>query len=116
MAIYWTEYKGKQIFVADYRKLPESEMLDQIKEVVRQVTEHEGKLLIFTRMEGCMPSSEFLEFTTKNAKYVLPKFEKYAVTGMSGLKKIFMNSFALLTNSNHRSFDSEIEALEYLVS
>jgi len=116
MPNYWIEHKEKKILVTDFRNLTDEEMLKDIQDSVPLITGHEGNLLVLCRLENCLLSPEFMEFAKKNSFLVEPKFEKYAVTGMNGLKKILLNSYSILTNSKNKAFNSETEALEYLVS
>lgn len=116
MANYWIDHKGKQILVTDFRNLSPEEMLENIRNSIPVITGHEGNLLVFCRLENCLLMPEFMEFAKKHSKEVEPKFDKYAVTGMNGLKKILLNSYSLFTNSKNKAFSTELEALDYLVS
>ncbi len=113
----WKVYKGQRYFLADYSgfgsnfeslKL-EVEAADAI--LVKEPTDSVRVLLDFRGTVGSMEVvNYFKDSSTRTRKYVI----KNAVLGISGVRKILLESVSRITGHVALAFEDENKALEWL--
>ena len=117
MPISWIEYKGKKILYADYRNLKSEDlMLANLDEELKFYEKTNGKILSLNDYRDTYISKEFMNKVTEAGKKFKGIHEKSAILGITGIKKILLNSYSVLTGDPTRSFDEEEKAKEYLAS
>jgi len=116
MPVSWIQYQGKQILYADYRNLKSEElMLANLKEELK-FYENATELLCLNDYRDTYISKTFMNKVSEAGKKYKHVHTRSAILGITGLKKIFLNSYAAITGDALRSFDDETKAKEYLVS
>ncbi len=112
----WLTYKDKQIYFQDYRNLRG----DEIARLIPAFTEVELNLV----KEGSVQLLDFTNsFATKEAITALSNvanltkhlYEKTAVLGITGIKKILLNAVNKVTNLGAKAFINLEEAQEWLI-
>jgi hypothetical protein len=117
MANKWIEHQGKKILHNDYRGTKtEQGMLQILADTSTILTASPTKVLMLTDFTGTSVSPEYMNQVKKLGKEVMNfKVEKGAVLGITGLKKILMDSFLAFTGATYmKTFDSEAEAFKWL--
>ena len=111
-------YKGQDIVYADHRKLNGSDLLENLKKANKILGDYKGdKLLLLADFNETVVDNDIMEYLRSDeTKEVNKRVTKTAVLGIAGIKKIFLNSFNIITGNKARAFDNEIDAKEYLVS
>ncbi len=116
MPVQWIDYKGHKILYADYRGLvSEEKMLENLKaeeEFYRTIT---TKVLSLNDYRDTYVSNNFINKVTELGKINKDKNLRSAILGISGMKKLLLNTFSMVSGMPVRSFDSETDAKEYLV-
>lgn len=113
----WVEHKGKKILYNDYRNLAGDEMLKPIKEIGDIMTNlGEKDLLILLDFRDSFANKANLEILRKAGERNKKLYKKTAVLGIIGIKKVFLEMINKLTNIGAKSFDSEEDAKDWLVS
>jgi len=119
MPAKWMNSKGKRILYVDFRKLSSQEILLQMKESDDMVVASPTKVLYLGNIEGAAVTREVMGQLRQYAdKSVRKKFEKLAVVGVSGVKKVFFDAFVTMLDKSGvqvKSFRTEEEALKWLV-
>ncbi len=117
MSVHWIDYKGKKILYVDYRgQRSNEEHFQTLEEQAKILSSMETRCLILTNYEGTRATPEYMNRVKQLGQEVFdPKVERAAVLGITGLKEILLRAYIALTKQNVRPFDSEVEALEWLV-
>ena len=110
----WRSFNGKQYLFIDHGGT-EDETLQNIAKVIDLVMKSGKKdLLILADTEKSYGTSKVLEAVNNLGKTLKPYTKRWAVTGVTGVKKILLKTFNTLTGGIAIPFDSEKQALEYL--
>jgi hypothetical protein len=117
MNISYIQYKGKKIQYIDYthckNHMEMIKVLDELRLEYEKTTELFISLADFT---GTYGSSEFLNEANRLAKdHSDKRMIKSAVLGVTGIKKILLNTYNMFLKNKMVPFDTKEEALEYLV-
>jgi len=119
MPAKWMDHKGKSILYADFRKLSSEEILLLMKKSDEMVVASPTKILYLGNIEDAAVSREVMGQLRQYAdKSVRKKFEKLAVVGVAGVKKVFFDAFVAMMDKSTvqvKSFRTEEEALKWLV-
>jgi hypothetical protein len=119
MPAKWVEHKGKKILYVDFRKLNSSEILKLMKESDDMVLASPTKVLYLGNIEDAAVTREVMGQLRQYAdKSVRKRFEKLAVVGVTGVKKVFFDAFVAMMDKSSvqvRSFKTEEDALKWLV-
>lgn len=110
------QHEGKTIFRMDFTN---SNNLQEIQEVIKQSIGYirrqpAGSVLTITKVEGMHFSNEIKEAFGEFIKGNKPFVKSGAVVGLNGLQKIVYNGLMKVTGRDIRSFDTEIEARNWL--
>ncbi len=117
MPVQWIEYKGHKILYADYRGLvSEDKMLENLKAEEEFYKTISSKILSLNDYRDTYVSNNFINKVTELGKINKDKNLKSAILGISGVKKLLLNTFSTISGMPVRSFSDETEAKEYLVS
>lgn len=119
MPAKWMECRGKRILYVDFRNLSSQEILPLMKESDDMVVSSPGRVLYLGNIEDATVSREVMAQLRQYAdKSVRKKFEKLAVVGVTGVKKVFFDAFVTMLDKSSvqvKSFKTEDEALKWLV-
>ena len=115
------EYKGKQIYYVDYSNIKTSEeFLAIIKSTnaFREKLKHGGMkdLLMLVNISGSFVYGDVLVEIKKAASLTKELIAKEAIVGITGSKKILLKVLQSFARMDFKIFDTEEEAMEWLVS
>lgn len=107
--------QGKSIIVVDYAGCKEDEML-ALAVLAKEAVKAEGTLkLVISRYSNMYITPRFIRFFENETNEVKPFLKKNALIGLNEPKKIILKAFNFFMGTDFRAFDSEKEALEFLV-
>jgi hypothetical protein len=119
MPAKWMDCKGKRILYVDFRNLSSKEILSLMRESDDMVLSSPSKVLYLGNIENAAVSREVMGQLKQYAgKTVRKKFEKLAVVGVAGVKKVFLDAFVAMLDKSSvqvKPFKTEDEALKWLV-
>jgi len=121
MSVQWIEHKGKRILYSDHRGQTPHQITEGAElsaKLAREVLEPE-KILFLTDLEGAVVDIVTLAKIKQLGKEVYePKCEKTAIVGIHGLNHMLLSAYNRVTGAgeNQKLFDTQEEALEWLVS
>ena len=118
MPAKWIEHKGKRILYVDFRKLDPKAVLLLMRQSDDMVLASPTKVLYLGNIEDATVSREVMGQLRQYAdKSVRKKFERLAVVGVTGVKKVFFDAFVAMLDKSGvqvKSFRTEEEALKWL--
>ncbi len=119
MPAAWMDHKGKRILYVDFRNLSSQEILQLMKVSDDMVLASPSKVLYLGNIENAAVSREVMSRLRQYAdKSVRKKFERLAVVGVAGVKRVFFDAFVAMLDKSGvqvKSFRTEDEAKEWLV-
>ena len=119
MPAKWMDCKGKRVLYVDFRKLTSGEILKLMKESDDMVLASSTKVLYLGNIEDAAVTREVMGQLRQYAdKSVRKRFEKLAVVGVTGVKKVFFDAFVAMMDRSSvqvKSFKTEEDALKWLV-
>ncbi len=119
MSIKWIDYKGKKILYVDFRRLSADQVLRQMRKSDDMARAARAKVLYLGNIEDAGVSGDVMGELRQYAEgTVRRKFEKLAVVGVAGAKKVSLDAFVSMVERSLvqvRSFATEAEGLEWLV-
>jgi hypothetical protein len=114
----WIEHQDKRILFVDYRgqETPEA-MIHVLEEEISVDAASPTKVLVLANFEGTSGSVEYMARVKKAGKEIRnQKVQKTALLGITGLKVVLLDGYIRFTGDEHiRAFDTEAEALDWLV-
>ena len=118
MGVKMIVHKGRTIVFTDYRGLTKTEQQVQLlEELIKTLKMSSTSLSILSNFEGISIGPEFMNRGKAMGKEYETKIKRQAFLGVTGLKKILFQSFVTFTGAKEiKSFDSETEAMDWLVS
>jgi hypothetical protein len=114
MNVNWITYNNKRILRVDYRGLTHEEMIKQLEfesELILSETKPVLYLGIFTDVDA---NGDFLRRANELGKRTERRTQKSAILGITGIKKIALKTYKVITGADMTPFDNEQDALEYL--
>lgn len=111
-------HKGIRLLFADYTGLHGDELLNTIKQATQMMLDHqEGDLLFLGDFSNTYVDDTIMAYLQNDeSKRAAKKSKKIAVTGITGLKKLFMNMYNTVTGGGARAFENQTAAKDYLIS
>ncbi|GCC52855.1 hypothetical protein SanaruYs_30940 [Chryseotalea sanaruensis] len=107
--------QGHSIIVVDYAGCKEDEML-ALAALAKEAVKADGTLkLVISRYSNMYITPRFVRFFENETNEVKPFLKKNALIGLNEPKKIIVKAFNFFMGTDFRAFDSEKEALEFLV-
>jgi hypothetical protein len=118
MPATWITHEGKRILCTDFRDCKSEAEIEAVFETaVQMVLASPEAVLVMNNFEGVAPSLSFLRTLRTRGVDYKHKVRAKAVLGVSDdNKKTVINTYSVLAGINARVFDTEAEALAYLVS
>ena len=118
MPAKWMDCKGKSILYVDFRNLSSEDILLLMKKSDEMVLASPTKVLYLGNIEGAAVSREVMGQLRQYAdKSVRKKFERLAVVGVTGVKRVFFDAFVVMLDKSEvqvKSFKTEDDALKWL--
>jgi hypothetical protein len=111
-------YAGREILFADHVGLRGEALLQSLQQATQKAIEApQNDLLLLADYTDTYVNDEIMAYLTgEESKQVAKKARKIAVVGVTGIKKIFLNTYNLVTGSGTRAFNDLESAKQYLVS
>jgi hypothetical protein len=117
MSVEWIEHKGKRILYVDYSGMQEEEGIKNLEtqaDLMRTLTE---SVLVLANYQGTYATPTFMKYVqTLGREVIEPKTKKGALIGITGIKKLLLNTYNMVTGGSLKAFPDRESALEYLVS
>ena len=116
--ISWIEHNGKKVLLIDYSQCKDKwEMIELVKASVEFYESEPDKVCTLSDFNNVTGSQEYMAEVKRLGKEVFDsKTEKGAVIGITGLKKVFLSGYNLITKQKIVPFDTKDQALTYLTS
>lgn len=110
-------FQGKEIIYLDYRGQSEQQMIGYLKEAEKTILEDNKPYLTLTNISDAFATKGFLKQAGRLGENTGHLTIKGAIVGLNGGKKVLLKVFNRLFAGKKglQPFDSEKEALEYLV-
>jgi hypothetical protein len=113
----WITYKGRTILFADYTGLRDHEIVKMMQTANRMIGEADGSVLVLSDFSGTYATDEIVKYLqSEDSKQAAKKLKKNAVVGVTGIKKLFLNMYNMVTGGGAKPFDDLESAQEYLIS
>ncbi len=113
----WITYKGHDILFTDYTGLRDNDIIKMMQTANRTIIEAHDNVLGLADFSGTYATDEIVQYLqSEDSKQAAKKLEKNAVVGVTGIKKMFLNLYNMVTGGGAKPFDDLTSAKEYLVS
>lgn len=113
----WITYKGHNILFTDYKGLRGNEIVEMLHTANTIILEAEDSVLGLADFTGTYATDEIVAYLQcEETKQAAKKLRKNAVVGVTGIKKIFLNMYNIVTGGGAKPFDDLESAKEYLIS
>jgi hypothetical protein len=112
-------YQGQEIVYTDYKMKSPEEMLIVLEESIVFAKRIEAKgeqYLYLVDLTNVPITKEFGEKLMEGGKSHVNNVKRSAILGITGIKRMFFESYLFFSKSNMHSFQDKIKALNYLVS
>ena len=114
----WIEYQGKQIFHIDLSGFQSD--VDAFEQELREasaitVSQPENSVLVLSDLRDTVISTQILMLTTESSSKTTKYVRKTAIVGIERVRRYFMDTISALTGQKFSAFDTEEEALDWLV-
>jgi len=119
----WAEYGDKQILYIDLSNFKddikgfEAEITTAIKTLGQRMYEQpSGSVLVLVDLSNTTLSQSANHFLSEAIKDTKKYVKRTAVVGMTGIRKMFLDYFAMLANSDTGSFTDIDSAIKWLLA
>jgi hypothetical protein len=117
MGIKNVVYHGKMVIVTDYRGLKEAEQLKALEQLAQIGKMSSTSIPFLNNFEGTSIGSEYVNQVKALGKECQDRKNRQALLGITGLKSILLQAYITLSGQKEiKTFDNEIEAMNWLVS
>jgi len=117
--IYWQTYKGKRVLRISYAGLGGEDGEEYAISILNYVHEFVLKagnnLLILVDLKDAYATTKIIQMMKGNIASEKPLIKKEAVLGLNKAKMILLKAVSLFTNVGLTAFDTETEALDWLI-
>jgi hypothetical protein len=117
MSFSFINYKNKKILYIDYTQCKTAQdTVNVIEEVRKEYLRTSEKYIALSDFTNAPVNNEYMDLVKKYTKELFDERTiKRASIGITGMKKILLNTFNLFSKKKMFTFDTKEEALEYLV-
>jgi hypothetical protein len=121
MGVEWIDHNGKRILLIDHRGLEPEAVIKNIELAAAMVGEvpSPARIRYLANFEGATVNAAVMACLKKVGQEVFePITDKSAVIGVTGIRNILLAAYNRVTGagSHQKLFDSQEEALDWLVS
>ncbi|MCU0383214.1 MAG: hypothetical protein MUF68_04035 [Cyclobacteriaceae bacterium] len=106
----------KTILVVDYAGCKEEEMLELAAKAKALIITGEKDKLVISRYSNMYITPRFVRFFENETNEVKPYLLRNALIGLNEPKKLILKAFNFFMGTDFRAFDTEKEALEFLIA
>lgn len=107
---------GREIWRIDYYGLPPSEMITLVdKSITRALQETEWIYVMSVFDERNFTTPAVVRKFEEVDRLAGARIRKQAVVGLTPIKKVILSGFNLVTGRDYRAFDSESDAIAFLI-
>ena len=112
------EHKGKRVLLLDYAGVRDpAEAVQSVHRSIEFIaTQPKNSLLVMTVVRDARYNAAVLQAMKELAAHNAPYVKASAVVGMSGLHRVAYQAVLVFSKRNIKTFDSEAEALDWLVT
>ena len=114
MPITWETSNNRKYLYLNYEGHTPAELLDLIDIQVKEIQDCKDQVFVLSNVTNTTLSPEFMKKAKEEGKKHVAKVEKSAIFGVTGLKKILVQSYITFTGSKFKVFGTKEEALSYL--
>ena len=107
--------QGHAIIVVDYAGCKEEEMLSLAARAKEAIKVDDSPKLVISRYSNMYITPRFVRFFENETNEVKPFLKKNALIGLNEPKKVILKAFNFFMGTDFRAFDTEKEALEFLM-
>ncbi len=118
MSVEITTYKEREIVTASFSMEFQEKMEDTLAQIVEVVTPYEmrkEKYLFLLDVTNVPMTKDFAGKLMQVAKEHAQLVDKSAIVGVTGIKRLFFETYLLFGNSRMQAFSGRDEAFGYLV-
>ena len=113
----WMTYKGQDILFTDYTGLQGHEIVKMMQTANRIIIEADDSVLGLADFSGTYATDEIVAYLqSEDSKQAAKNLKKNAVIGVTGIKKMFLNLYNMVTGGGAKPFEDLASAKEYLIS
>lgn len=118
MSIQWIEHRGKRILRSDHSGLKSDALIESEKQALAMMRDESGKVLVLNIYSGAFGDLEYMQKIKELGNEIEERTERNAIIGVRGVQLILLQAYNRVTgvSENQRLFDTEEEALVWLVS
>lgn len=114
----WTTWKGQRVLYCDFSGFKSD--VDSLKREVDAadqeiIKEPKGSVLLMADLRNTVASGQVVEMFKHSAVLTNPYVKKQAVIGVTGFKRFLADVVARFSGQGMRLFDTEGEAMDWLV-
>lgn len=109
-------YKGREIIYVDYRGLKEEGMIATATDLREWLLKENKDHLRLINITDCYATPKFTTYIRALGRETQAIPFRGAIVGITGAKRVLLMGYNRLLGGKLKPFDSEDEALEYLVS
>jgi hypothetical protein len=114
----WTNYKGARVMYCDFAnfKSDVNALSVEVEAADREIMkEPPSSVLLLVDLRNTVASGAAVEIFKESSKLTSSHVKKQAVIGVSGFKRFLADVVARFSGQGMRLFDSETEAMDWLV-
>ncbi|MEQ6165876.1 hypothetical protein AAOE16_01675 [Ekhidna sp. MALMAid0563] len=118
MPVSYITHKGRKILYVNFKDIKSKEaVLANLEEMKKFYLEATEKIYLLLDVRGTFTDPEVMDRLKNYGKnHFNGKSEKRAVLGVTGVKKILLKGYNLVTKTEVQPFDDEEQAKDYLAS
>ena len=107
---------ARPIFVVDYRGLKDHDLMTAATEMRLLLEKNNAPALVLVIFDdSTYVTSPFMRHAEKESGAVMHLIERMAFVGLSATKKIILNGYNFLFRRHFRAFDTQQEAIDFLL-
>lgn len=106
---------NKEILVVDYSRCKQDDMIALADEAKGIILKENRPQLLLSCYNNTFVTPKFMRHAEKVVGELQHLIGRSALIGLNTPKKMILKAFNLLLKTEYRSFDSEREAIEYLI-
>lgn len=113
--IRFIEVNKRTIIVIDYSYCKEQQMIELIDKVRPLISQAHSQVLVLSNLHNTYVTPAFMRHVEKEVNEVKHLIKKSALIGLNMPKMMILKGLNLFLASNYRAFDTEQEAIDYLI-
>ena len=116
MPIRIINHKGNDVIFADYSEYKTlEEQISFLREAEAFILSKGDDLLVLSDFSNVRGNAELMSEMKRAGKEIEHKVKKSATIGITGLKKVFLSGYNLVVKDKVMAFNTQEQALDYLI-